>query len=101
MKLILILALWQLIVNIVLDKTGISKKYFLSSGGFVFVIFCGIWIACSLFISSDLFPDFFIGDFWFFTLWMPWLILLIVSPIASLIVQLLYSYLIRGIVTKK
>ncbi|MGZ4047993.1 MAG: hypothetical protein ACXVPU_05005 [Bacteroidia bacterium] len=101
MNTIIILVTFQIFVNVIIDKTGLSKKYFSSSGGFLFVVFCALWILFSLPISNNLFPDSFQGDFAFFTFWPAWIITLVIGPLLILIVQLLYSYLIRRLVIKK
>ncbi|MCW3084563.1 MAG: hypothetical protein JWP12_1929 [Bacteroidetes bacterium] len=100
MRIILIVLLLQLILNILLDKTGISKRYFTSSGMFVYVVCIAVWIPLSLFISSDLFPGFFENDFVWITMWLPWLITLVIGPVLLLLTQLLYSYLIKRWIVK-
>lgn len=66
----------------------------------LFILFCGIWIVFSVLISNDIFPEDFAGDFWYFTFWPYWLIILIVGPIFLLFVQLIYSYLIKRFIIK-
>ncbi len=101
MKIIALILLLQLALNILLDKTGISKHYFDSSGMFVYVVCIILWVPLSLFISPGLFPGFFEGDFTWITMWVPWLLTLVIGPVLLLCNQLLYSYLIRKLIVKK
>lgn len=67
----------------------------------MFTLFCGFWVLISLFVSYDVFPDYFDDDFWYFTFWLPWLLVLIVGPLITIATQLLYSYLIGRFILKE
>jgi len=100
MRLFLILILLQHLTNILVDKTGISKKYFSSSGSFVCVLFCVLFFFCSFYIASDIAKEFFTGDFWIFLFWLPFFITIIAGCLLLFANQLIYSYLFKKILKK-
>ncbi|MFL5765241.1 MAG: hypothetical protein ACJ77K_14960 [Bacteroidia bacterium] len=89
----------QLIVNLVFDLSGVSKKYFSSSGAFIFFCFVILWELAAFYISvaepdidSEIIP--FLGFIVSFAWRMAFL------PIVPLIVQLFYSYLLRRVILR-
>lgn len=101
MYLIIILIILQLITNIVLDRFGISKKYFSSSGGFLFFMFSCIWVLCSFFFMEfkdsldDIIP--FLG---LISSFLDVVLKCLFGVVVILIVQLIYSYFLRRLILK-
>ncbi|MCW3104714.1 MAG: hypothetical protein JWO09_3154 [Bacteroidetes bacterium] len=90
----------HLLLNYLLDVTGLLKKHLSSNGAFLICVSTVIWLVCSLFIFTDVFAGFFAGDFWAFFFFPLWLVTAAVGPVFIVLTQLLYSFVIRKFLIK-
>ncbi|MCW3070822.1 MAG: hypothetical protein JWO44_712 [Bacteroidetes bacterium] len=100
MKVVICLLLVHLLLNYLLDATGILKKHFSSNGAFLVCVSTVLWLFCSLFIFTDVFAGFFEADFWVFFVLPLWFVTAAAGPVLIILTQLLYSFVIRKFLIK-